>query len=240
MNNDHDSAIRTSKSRSQGAEIDRGLRAYMLKIYNYMTLGLGVTGVIAYFVASDQSLVTAIMGNPILFWGLIIAQFGAVIFLSARITKMSTRTAQLTFFAYAALTGLTLSGIFAVYTFESLARVFFITAGTFGSMSLYGYTTKRDLTGLGSFAIMGVIGLIIASVVNIFVQSSALMFLISIVGVLAFVALTAYDTQKLKQMYYHVGQSELAENYAVVGALRLYLDFLNLFIFLLRLLGDRR
>lgn len=240
MTNERESAIRTSKTRAQGAEMDMGLRAYMLKIYNYMALGLGVTGVIAYFVASDESLVMAIMGNPILFWGLVIAQFGAVIFLSARITKMSTRTAQLTFFAYAALTGLTLSGLFAAYTFESLARVFFITAGTFGAMSLYGYTTKRDLTGLGSFAMMGVIGLVIASVVNIFVQSSALMFLISIVGVLAFVALTAYDTQKLKQMYYQVGQSELAENYAVVGALTLYLDFLNLFIFLLRLLGDRR
>ncbi|NCP62444.1 MAG: Bax inhibitor-1/YccA family protein [Alphaproteobacteria bacterium] len=240
MNYDRESAIRTSKTRSQSAERDMGLRAYMLKIYNYMTLGLGITGVIAYFVARDESLVAAIMGNPVLFWGLVIAQFGAVIFLSARVTKMSTRTAQLTFFAYAALTGLTLSGLFAAYTFESLARVFFITSGTFGAMSLYGYTTNRDLTGLGSFLFMGLIGVIIASVVNMFIQSSALMFLISVIGVLVFVGLTAYDTQQLKKMYYHVGHSELAENYAVVGALRLYLDFINLFIYLLRFLGDRR
>lgn len=244
MYKDQDKTTGLSKAHSRtGAhqvEMDMGLRAYMLKIYNYMTLGLGITGVIAYFVARDESLVMAIMGNPILFWGLIIAQFGAVIFLSARVTKMSTRAAQLTFFAYAALTGLTLSGLFAAYTFESLARVFFITAGTFGAMSLYGYTTKRDLTGLGSFMFMGLIGVVIASVVNLFVQSSALMFMISVVGVLVFVGLTAYDTQKLKLMYKHVGQSELAENYAVIGALTLYLDFLNLFIFLLRFLGDRR
>jgi len=238
MQKNYDSAVRGGSSAR--ADVDQGLRAYMLKIYNYMALGLGITGVIAYFVASNEQLLTAIMGNPILFWGLFIAQIGAVVYLSARITKMPTRTAQIIFFAYAALSGLTFSGIFAAYTFESLARVFFITSITFGAMSLYGYTTKRDLTGFGSFLIMGVIGLIIASVVNIFLQSSALMFITSLLGVLIFVGLTAYDTQKLKLMYSQVGQSDLAENYAVIGALTLYLDFINLFIFLLRFMGDRR
>ena len=239
MRHDYDTSI-DSGSRAQGAEMDRGLRAYMLKIYNYMALGLGITGVIAYYVASNEALLMSIMGNKILFWGLIIAQFGAVIFLVSKIEKMSTRTAQITFWGYAALTGLTLSGIFAAYTFESLARVFFITAGTFGAMSLVGYTTKRDLTAMGSFLMMGLIGVIIASVVNIFIQSSALMFMTSILGVLIFVGLIAYDTQKLKNMYYQVGNSELAENYAVVGALTLYLDFINLFVYLMRFLGDRR
>ncbi len=239
MRHEYDEAIRTGSQSRQGDK-DMGLRAYMLKIYNYMALGLGITGVIAYFVAGSEQLLMAIMGNQILFWGLIIAQFGAVIFLVTRVTKMSTKAAQLTFWGYAALTGLTLSGIFAAYTSESLARVFFITAGTFGAMSLYGYTTKRDLTGMGSFLRMGLIGLIIASVVNIFMQNSALMFLTSVIGVLIFVGLTAYDTQKLKHMYYQIGQSELAENYAVVGALTLYLDFINLFLFLLRFMGDRR
>lgn len=239
MRQEYDSAIR-SGSQSQGAEMDMGLRAYMLKIYNYMTLGLGITGVIAYYVASNEALLMAIMGNQILFWGLIIAQFGAVIFLVSRIQKMSTRTAQLTFWAYAALTGLTLSGVFAAYTYESIARVFFITSGTFGAMSLVGYTTKRDLTAMGSFLMMGLIGVIIASVVNIFIQSSTLMFITSVLGVLIFVGLIAYDTQKLKHMYYQVKDSELAENYAVVGALTLYLDFINLFLFMMRLLGVRR
>lgn len=239
MRNSYDDVIRTG-SKSSTNEMDMGLRAYMLKIYNYMTLGLGITGVIAYFVARDPALVGAIMGNKLLFWGLVIAQFGVVIFLVTRIQHMSTRTAQLTFWGYAALTGLTLSGVFAAYTFESLARVFFITAGTFGAMSLYGYTTKRDLTGFGSFLMMGLIGIIIASLVNLFIQSSALMFITSLLGVLIFVGLTAYDTQKLKAMYYEIGHMSISENYAVVGALTLYLDFINLFVYLLRFLGDRR
>ncbi len=238
MQKNYDSSVH-SRSASR-TDVDQGLRAYMLKIYNYMTIGLGITGVIAYFVASNEQLLMAIMGNPILFWGLFIAQIGAVVYLSARITKMPTRTAQITFFAYAALSGLTFSGIFAAYTFESISRVFFITSITFGAMSLYGYSTKRDLTGMGSFLMMGVIGLVIASVVNMFLQSSALMFITSLLGVLIFVGLTAYDTQKLKLMYYQVGQSDLAENYAVIGALKLYLDFINLFIYLLRFMGDRR
>lgn len=236
----NDPNFQASAVQGARADQDAGLRAYMLKIYNYMTLGLGITGVIAYFVASNEPLLMAIMGNPILFWGLVIAQFGAVIFLVTRISHMSTRMAQLTFWGYAALTGLTLSGVFAAYTMESLARVFFITSGTFGAMSLYGYKTQRDLTGMGSFLRMGLIGLIIASVVNIFMQSSALMFLTSVLGVLIFVGLTAYDTQKLKHMYYEVGDQAIGENYAVVGALTLYLDFINLFLYLLRFMGDRR
>ena len=238
MNKNYDSIVRPGSGAK--ADMDQGLRAYMLKIYNYMGLGLGITGVIAYFIASNETLLAAIIGNPIMFWGLFIAQIGAVIYLSARITNMSTKTAQLVFFGYAALTGLTFAGVFAAYTFESIARVFFITSATFGAMSLYGYTTKRDLTGLGSFLFMGLIGVIIASVVNMFIQSSALMFITSVLGVLIFVGLTAYDTQQLKLMYRQVGNTALAENYAIVGALRLYLDFINLFIYLLRFMGERR
>lgn len=238
MNRNYDSIVRPGSGSK--ADVDQGLRAYMLKIYNYMTLGLGITGVIAYFVASNEQLLSVIVGNPVMFWGLFLAQIGAVIYLSARAIQMPTRRAQLVFFAYAAISGLTFSSIFAAYTFESIARVFFITAGTFGAMSLYGYSTKRDLTGLGSFLIMGLIGVVIASVVNLFVQSSALLFITSVIGVLVFVGLTAYDTQKLKLMYYHVGHTEKAENFAVVGALTLYLDFINLFIMLMNLLGDRR
>lgn len=238
MNKNYDSIVRPgSKSR---AEMDQGLRAYMLKIYNYMTLGLGITGVIAYGVFSSEALLTVILGNPIMFWGLVIAQLGIVVYLSARIEKIHPQTAKLLFFGYAALTGLTFSSIFVAYTMDSIARVFFISAATFGSMSLYGYTTKRDLTGMGSFLFMGLIGVVIASVVNLFVASSALGFVISVVGVLVFVGLTAYDTQQLKLMYRHVGGTAMGENYAVVGALRLYLDFINLFIMLLRLMGDRR
>ena len=223
-----------SYSETRKGEMDMGLRAYMLKIYNYMALGFSVTGVVAYFVTSNEQLLMAIMSTTILFWGLIIAQFGSVIFFAYRIKKMSPRVAQLTFWGYAALTGLAFSVVFAAYTFESLARVFFITAGTFGTMSLYGYISKRNLIGISSLWMMGVVGLIIAAVVNIFMQSNALMFVTSVLGVLMFVVLTAYDTKKLKHMYYHVCQSELTGSYAIVGALTLRLDFINLFFYCLR------
>lgn len=237
MRKDYQSAFHSTRVATR--EIDLGLRSYMLKIYNYMTLGLGITGVVAYAVAQSPSLMATLYNSGVFFM-LIIAQLAAVFFLSFRVAKMSTTTAQVTFWAYAALTGLTLSSIFVIYTAESLARVFFITAGTFGAMSLYGYTTKRDLSGLGSFLFMGLIGLIIASLVNLFIESSALMFITSVIGVLIFTGLTAYDTQNLKAMYYEIGQSSLSENFAIIGALRLYLDFINLFLYLLRFLGDRR
>jgi FtsH-binding integral membrane protein len=232
------SAVR-SPGRSKTRDIDVGLRNYMLKIYNYMGVGLALTCVIAYMVSNNASLMHTLTQTGF-YWILLIAQLGLVFFLSFRVTKMSAATAQLTFWAYAALTGVTFSVLFMVYTSESMTRVFFITAGTFGAMSVWGYTTKRDLTAMGSFLIMGLIGLIIASIVNLFLHSSALMFITSALGVLIFVGLTAYDTQKIKQMYYQVGQTALSENFAILGALTLYLDFINLFLYLLRFLGDRR
>ena len=222
-----------------GAVIDEGLRAYMLRVYNYMASGLLLTGIIAYVTASSPAMMNAIYGTP-LQWVVILAPLGFVFFLSARIQKMSFSAAQTTYWIYAGMMGLALAYIFVVFTGASVARVFFITAGTFGAMSLYGYTTKRDLTKLGSFLFMGLIGIIIASVVNIFLQSTMMHFVISVIGVLVFVGLTAYDTQKIKEIYYEGDSSEVSGKKAIMGALRLYLDFINLFIMLLQLFGDRR
>ncbi len=219
-------------------QIDEGLRSYMLRVYNYMTTGLALTGIVAWFVASTPALANAIIGTP-LFWVVALATIGMVFFLSARIHKMSFATAQTMFWIYAGLNGLTFSVYLLAFTGESVARVFFITAGTFAAMSLYGYTTKRDLSGWGSFLFMGLIGVIIAAVVNIFVASSMLTFVISVVGVLVFTGLTAYDTQKIKEMYYELDSSEVAGKKAIMGALRLYLDFINLFVMLMMLLGNR-
>jgi uncharacterized protein len=221
------------------ASVDVGLRAYMLKVYNYMMAGLAITGVVSYFTASSPTMMHAIYGTP-LQWLVMLAPLGFVFFLSFRIDKIQASTAQLLFWIYAAIMGVSLSFIFMVYQGESIARVFFITAATFGAMSLYGYTTQRDLSGFGSFLFMGLIGIIIASVVNIFMQSSAMQFAISIIGVLVFTGLTAYDTQKIKSMYQDGLGHETSTKMAVMGALNLYLDFINLFLMLLRLLGDRR
>jgi len=224
------------------AVIDEGLRAHMLRVYNYMGIGLALTGLVAYFFSrwmmADAAVAQAVFGSP-LKWLVMLAPLGFVLVLSFGINKMSFATAQLTFWAFATVMGVSLSSIFLVYTGSSIARVFFITAATFGTMSLYGYTTKRDLTGLGSFLFMGLIGLIIASVVNIFMQSSALEFAISVLGVLIFVGLTAYDTQKIKEMYVELDGREVMGKKAIMGALRLYLDFINLFLLLLRLFGNR-
>ena len=216
------------------AAIDEGLRAYMLKVYNYMTIGLMLTGFIAYFFGK-ASIVTNDMGQIIgvtqigallfgspLKWVVMLAPLGFVFYLSARISKMSVSTAQITFWLFASIMGLSLASVFIEFTQTSIARVFFITAGTFGAMSLYGYTTKRDLTKLGSFLIMGLIGIIIASVVNIFMKSSMMYFVISILGVLIFVGLTAYDTQKIKNMYAASDTGELMGKKAVMGALTLF------------------
>ena len=221
------------------ALIDEGLRAYMLRVYNFMGSGLALTGIVAYAVAHTPALYSAIFSSP-LFWLVALAPLGMVFFLSARIHKMSASGAQTAFWLFAGLMGLSLASIFVMYTGVSIARVFFITAGTFGAMSLYGYTTRRDLTKWGSFLFMGLIGIIIASVVNIFLQSSALYFAVSVIGVLVFVGLTAYDTQKIKESYRASDGRELADKKAVMGALRLYLDFINLFIMLLHLFGARR
>ena len=240
-----------TKSVDQAA-IDEGLRAYMLKVYNYMTIGLLLTGFIAYFFGK-ASIVTNEMGQIVgvtqvgallfgspLKWIVMLAPLGYVFYLSARINRMSVSAAQITFWLFASIMGLSLASVFIEFTQTSIARVFFITAGTFGAMSLYGYTTKRDLTKLGSFLMMGLIGIIIASLVNIFMKSSMMYFVISILGVLIFVGLTAYDTQKIKNMYVASDTGELMGKKAVMGALTLYLDFINLFIMLLRLFGQRR
>ena len=222
----------------EAREIDQGLRAYMLRVYNYMASALALSGIVAIFAASSETVMAAIFGSP-LQWVVMLAPIGLVLFLSARINKMSASAAQTTFWVFAALMGLSLSSIFMIYTPVSITRVFFITAGTFGGMSLYGYTTKRDLTGIGSFLMMGLFGILIAMVVNIFLQSSALQFAISVIGVLVFVGLTAYDTQKIRRMYLESDGSETMSKKAIMGALTLYLDFINLFIMLLHLFGNR-
>ena len=234
------------------AAIDEDLRANMLKVYNYMTTGLLLTGLVAYFfgkasiVTNDlgqiigiTSIGAMLFGSP-LKWVVMLAPLGFVFYLSAKINKMSVSSAQITFWIFSAIMGLSLASIFIVYTQASIARVFFISSGTFAAMSLYGYTTKKDLTKLGGFLFMGLIGIIIASLVNLFFQSSALHFAISVIGVLVFVGLTAYDTQSIKNMYYAGDSESVGGKKALMGALRLYLDFINLFIMLLRLFGQRR
>ena len=234
------------------ATVDEGLRAYMLKVYNYMTTGLLLTGLVAYFfgkasivtnelgqIIGITSIGAMLFGSP-LKWVVMLAPLGFVFYLSARINKMSVSSAQITFWIFSAIMGLSLASIFIVYTQASIARVFFISSGTFAAMSLYGYTTKKDLTKLGGFLFMGLIGIIIASLVNLFFQSSALHFAISVIGVLVFVGLTAYDTQSIKNMYYAGDSESVGGKKALMGALRLYLDFINLFIMLLRLFGQRR
>ncbi|MDC0449271.1 Bax inhibitor-1/YccA family protein [Pelagibacteraceae bacterium] len=246
----------TTKSSASDAIIDQGLRAYMLKVYNYMASGVLLTGIISLIVFKFSGGMNITLGptgftgltNPfgeLLFnsgfkWLVMLAPLGIVIYLSFGIAKMSASKAQSIFWVFAALMGASLASIFIVYTQMSIARVFFITSGTFGAMSIYGYTTKRDLTKLGSFLMMGLFGIIIASVVNMFLKSSMMHFVISILGVLIFVGLTAYDTQKIKNMYLVSDSGELMGKKAVMGALTLYLDFINLFIMLLRLFGQRR
>jgi uncharacterized protein len=219
---------------------DAGLRAYMLQVYNFMSAALGISGVVALLTASSPALMNIIFGTPLSFV-VMLAPLGFVIYFGAKIGSMSAAKAKNCLWLFAGLMGLSLSSILLAYTGASVARVFFISASVFGSMSLYGYTTKKDLSGIGSFLIMGLIGLIIASVVNIFLHSSALDFAISIIGVLIFIGLTAYDTQKIKHMYYQAsGNSEMISKMAVMGALNLYMDFINLFLMMLRLFGDRR
>jgi FtsH-binding integral membrane protein len=220
------------------ATIDAGLRAYMLRVYNYMAGGLAVTGIVAY-VAASSGFYQAIAGT-LLIWLVMLAPLGFVLALSFGIGRMSAGAAAALFWIYAAVMGLSLGGIFLVFTGASIARVFFITAATYGAMSLYGYTTRTDLSGFGSFLMMGLIGIVIASLVNIFLKSSGLQFAISIIGVLVFVGLTAYDTQRIKEMYLETDTDEIEGKKAILGALSLYLDFINLFMMLLQLFGVRR
>jgi uncharacterized protein len=234
------------------AAIDEGLRAYMLKVYNYMATALLVTGFVAYFFGK-ASMVTNAQGQVVqltdlgmllfqspLAFVIMLAPLGLIFFGLRNIPAMSIGKAQTLFWVFSALMGLSLASIFIVYTEASITKVFFICSATFGAASLYGYTTKKDLTALGSLMIMGVIGLIIASIVNWFLNSEMLGYLISYAGVLIFVCLTAYDTQKIKNIYSAADGNEISGKKAIMGALSLYLDFINLFIFLLRIFGQRR
>ena len=231
--------------------VDEGLRAYMLRVYNYMAGGVFLTGIVAYL--TSQAAMTRgptgarqltefgqlIYVSP-LKWVIMLAPLAFVFFLSFRIYKMSVPAAQIAFWAFAGVMGLSLSSIFLVYTGQSISQVFFVTAAAFGGLSLYGYTTKRDLSAWGTFLFMGVIGVVIASLVNLFLQSSALQFAISVIGVLVFAGLTAYDTQRIKDGYYEVmGDATAMTKGAIMGALNLYLDFINLFVMLLQLFGKR-
>ena len=219
--------------------IDVGLRQHMLRVYNYMASGLLLTGIVAYAVANTPAVFNAIFGTP-LAWVVMLAPLGFVFFLSLRLDRIKASTAQALFWAFAAVMGLSLATIFVAFTGASVARVFFITAGTFAAMSLYGYTTRKSLANWGSFLFMGLIGIVIAGLVNMFIHSTQLQMIISVVGVLVFVGLTAYDTQRIKEEYSEYHDRETAGKLAIWGALRLYLDFINLFMMLLQLLGNRR
>jgi FtsH-binding integral membrane protein len=215
--------------------------AFIRRVYNWMVLGLGFTGIVSLFVTSNQALARIIYGNSLLFFGLIILEFALVFGLSGGISRMQASTAVFIFLLYSALNGLTLSVIFLAYTSASVTSTFFITAGTFAVVSFWGYTTKRNLTSWGHFLFMGLIGIILASLVNLFLHSSGVYWAVTYLGVMIFVGLTAYDTQKLKEMAVHgFGNGKTESKAAIIGALRLYLDFINLFLLLLRLLGRRR
>ncbi len=243
-------------ARGAGADraiaIDQGLRAHLIRVYNYMAGGVALTGVIAWLtfqlaVVSDAAggivgltpFGQALFGSPLM-WVLVLAPLGLVFFLSFRIGQMQAGTARTLFFVYAGLLGVSLATIFMVYTAASITRVFFISAAAFGTLSLWGYTTQRDLSGMGSFMIMGLFGLIIAMLVNVFLKSSGLDWALSVMGVLIFAGLTAWDTQKIKEFYDPMDDGTIAGRKAVMGALALYLDFINMFLMLLRLVGDRR
>ncbi|TDB62666.1 Bax inhibitor-1/YccA family protein [Photorhabdus khanii] len=231
--------------RSNGSIIQQagtGLQTYMAQVYGWMTCGLLLTAFVAWYASQSQAVIAFIFSNSIVFYGLIIAQLGLVFVLSGLINRMNGSLATGLFMLYSALTGLTLSSIFIVYTGGSIATTFVVTAGMFGALSFYGYTTKRSLSGLGSFLFMGLIGIILASLVNYWLKSETLMWAITYIGVVIFAGLTAYDTQKLKEMGedLDVNDKESLRKFSIVGALTLYLDFINMFLMLLRIFGDRR
>jgi uncharacterized protein len=246
-----ESASIQSSARTAGA-VDEGLRAYMLRVYNYMSCGILLTGIVAYLTYSAAVVRSAdvggfaltafgqlLYGSP-LKWIVMLAPLASVMFLSVRIGKMSVGAAQFCFWLFSAVMGLSLSSIFLLYTGESITRVFFVTAAAFAALSMYGYTTRRDLSAWGTFLIMGVIGIVLASLVNLWLRSNSLQFALSTIGVLVFAGLTAYDTQRIKNVYYEVlGDATAASKAAIMGALSLYLDFINMFIMLLSLFGRR-
>jgi uncharacterized protein len=244
---DFDRQYQTAVRSGAGARvegIDQGLRAFMLGIYNNMAIGLAVTGVVAYgafrWAVSDPAVAQTLYASP-LKWVIMLAPLAFVFGLSATVNRMPPSTARLVFLAFAAVMGLSMSSIFLVFTGTSIAQTFFITAASFGALSLWGYTTKRDISGWSSFLFMGVIGLVIAMLVNLFLHSAALQFAVSAIGVLIFAGLTAYDTQRLKNTYDFVAHDQVAAGRAsIIGALQLYLDFINLFMFLLQFMGNNR
>lgn len=222
---------------------DEAATTFLAKVFYWMAIGLGLTGAVAFVVASSATAQQIIFGNKLIFYGLIFGELGLVLFLSARVERMSAVTATSLFLVYSLLNGATLSAILLVYTATSVASTFFITAGMFGAMAVYGAVTKKDLTGFGSFLFMGLIGMVIASLVNIFLHSPMVSWVVSAIGVIVFTGLTAYDVQKISQMgtgYVMGGDEGVIRKSAIMGALTLYLDFINLFLSLLRLMGDRR
>jgi FtsH-binding integral membrane protein len=236
-------AARTTNVDARGAAYDAGLRSYMLSVYNYMASGVLLTGVVALLFANSpyMSLLFSPQGRPSgLGYVVMFAPLGVVLWLSFGINRISETTAKALFWAYAVLMGLSLSTVLLVYTGASVAQTFFASAAAFGGLSLWGYTTKRDLSAMGGFLIMGVVGIMVAMLINMFMQSSALELAISVIGVLLFAGLTAYDTQRIKSMYFSVAGTSFAGKSVVMGALQLYLDFINMFLFLLRFMGDRR
>lgn len=224
----------------RGEAFDAGLRSYMLSVYNYMASGVLLTGLVAMLFASSGFAYQILAGPGILKYVIMFAPLLFVMVMSFGINKLSTFAMQALFWAYAAVMGLSLSSILLVYTGTSVAQTFFATAAAFAGLSLWGYTTKKDLSGFGTFLIMGVVGLLVASLINLFMRSSAMSLVISFVGVLLFAGLTAYDTQKIKSIYAHVAGTDMMGKSVVMGALNLYLDFINMFLFLLRFMGDRR
>jgi len=218
---------------------DAGLRSYMLSVYNYMASGVLLTGIVALLFANSGMAAQVLMGPGIMKYLIMFAPLAFVMVLSFGITRLSTGTAQLLYWLFAVVMGLSLSSIFLVFTGESIAQTFFATAAAFLGLSLWGYTTKKDLSGFGTFLIMGVIGLIVASLINLFLQSAALHWAVSFIGVLLFAGLTAYDTQRIKSLYFHVAGTDMMGKTAIMGALSLYLDFVNMFTFLLQFMGNR-
>jgi FtsH-binding integral membrane protein len=225
-------------SADMAAEIQR---AFVVKVFSWMMVGLMITGIVALFVLQSEAVLDVLFSNRIVFFGLMIGQIALVIWLAARVAHMSAATATMVFLGYSALTGVTFAMVFLVYTASSIATTFFVSAATFGAMSAYGYLTQRDLTNWGSFLMMGLIGIIIASVVNIWLDNSTVYWITTYIGVLVFVGLTAYDTQKIRQMSLATAEGgEVEQKAAIMGALKLYLDFINLFLLLLRIMGNRR
>jgi len=233
-------AMRTASVGAGAAAYDAGLRSYMLSVYNYMASGVLLTGIVALLFANSTAAPAILFGPGILKYLIMFSPLAFVMVLSFGINRLSTGAAQALFWAFATVMGLSMASIFFVYTGTSIAQTFFATAAAFAGLSLYGYTTKRDLSAFGTFLVMGVVGLLVAMLINLFLQSSALSLVISFVGVLLFAGLTAYDTQRIKSLYFHVAGTDMMGKTVIMGALSLYLDFVNMFTFLLQFMGDRR